>query len=186
MTYPQQICTLTGIPYLPSVEWYAAWFHSQICGDDYPLPTDRPNRALIRGAWGEQTLIVPIEGGRKRMAHTPYSQLRLSEHDDWRHSHWQAITSAYGALPYFHYLEHEFAPIYTNGPIATLRELCEQLHLAFLRSSGLDELILWIKRHSSESVCTQRSSACPVVPKHISAIELLFLRGPETVFTLLQ
>lgn len=185
MTTLQVNDTAAGIPYLPTVEWYAAWFRSQLEGHTHPLPKVQPNKTVIRGAWGEQTLTVPIEGGRKRMARTPYARLRLSEHGEWRHTHWQAITSAYGALPYFHYFEHEFAPIYTTGPIATLQELCQQVHQALLRCSNLNELAIWLRNNPTEIPDPQKARKS-TIPRHISAIELLFLRGPETVFTLLQ
>lgn len=148
-----------------------------------------PNRASIRGAWGEQTLTVPILGGRRRLNRTPWERLSLSEHDDWRHKHWQAITSAYGSLPYFPYFKDDFAPLFNHpGGLDPIREpdslarLCTQLHEAFLRCSSLREITEWLKSHPDTPAPTARKSD---VPEYISALELLFMYGKETVFYLL-
>lgn len=172
---------MTGmrIPYLAGVDWYRSWFRSALGQEPSPVHDGSPNRGVIRGAWGEQTLTVPIEGGRRRISRTPYGQLRLSEHDDWRHKHWQAITSAYGASPYFPYFKAELAPVFTSA--VTLRDLCDGLHAAFLRCGGLDTLAAFLREHPQH--LPSRASGLPV-PGHVSALELLFMFGPETVFYL--
>lgn len=173
---------MTGlhIPYLAGVDWYRAWLRDALGLGDAPRCEGAPNRGVIRGAWGEQTLTVPIEGGRRRLARTPYHLLRLSEHDDWRHKHWQAVTSAYGALPYFPYFKDELAPVFASA--ATLCELCDGLHAAFLRCSGLDTLADWLRRHPLQAPAPGHPLP---VPGHVTALELLFLYGPETIFYLL-
>ena len=195
-----------AIPYLPSVGWYRAWVRWQLGLGEAPALPSPPNRALIRGAWGEQSLVVPIEGGRKRLARTPYPRLRLSEHGDWRHLHWQALNSAYGSLPYFHYFEDDLAPLYTSGPIPTLETLCRAAHAAFLRCSHLPASIAHLKEHPSHPLLSGISSplpsstveratvfggeapeerVSPPVPEHVTALELLFLKGPSLIFSLL-
>ena len=79
------------VPYLASLSWYSSWAMARLGLCDAPQLPQNPNRALIRGAWGEQTLSVPIEGGRRRLACVPYDRLRLSEHGNWRHAHWQSL-----------------------------------------------------------------------------------------------
>lgn len=173
---------MTGlpIPYLAGVDWYRSWFRSTLGLEQAPVRVSSLNRGVIRGAWGEQTLTVPIEGGRRRMARTPYGHLRLSEHDDWRHKHWQAITSAYGAFPYYPYFKDELAPVFTAA--CTLHALNQGLHSAFLRCSGLDALAAWIRQHGRPA---DSRASCTTVPGHVSALELLFMYGPETVFYLI-
>ncbi|MCM1006131.1 MAG: WbqC family protein [Prevotella sp.] len=166
----------SALPYLASVGWYGSLLES---GTVPPGSPDFRN-TTIRGAWGEQTLTVPILGGRKRLGRVPYDALQLSEHDDWRHKHWQAITSAYGALPYFPYFKDEFAPIFLNGPIEKLAELNRILHQAFLKCSGIAELRKWLAQNPG---ATYPRRECDV-PKHICALELLFKYGPETIFYL--
>lgn len=168
------------LPYLPSVSWYRQWLrHLQ---EQAPLPPLADARTgIIRGAWGEQSLTVPIKGGRKLIGKRPFEALTLSEHDDWRHKHWQAITSAYGALPYFPYFKDAFAPIYLSGPIDKLCRLNLALHNAFLECSNLPEIIRWLGDHRRSYSLTKRVAD---VPDNISALELLFLHGPETIFYL--
>lgn len=168
------------IPYLAGVGWYRGWYRATLGLEPAPGADGAPNRGVIRGAWGEQTLTVPIEGGRRRMARTPYARLRLSEHDDWRHKHWQAITSAYGALPYFPYFKEELAPVFSTA--VTLGELCGGLHAALVRCSGLETLAAWLRQHPQ---ARPEPAACTPVPDHVSALELLFMFGPETVFHLI-
>lgn len=171
--------TTTVPPYLGSVEWYRAWLRRRL-GADTPLPRQGAyNRALIRGAGGEQTLSVPIEGGRRRLHLFPGRDLPLSEHDDWRHKHLQALASAYGALPYYPYIIHDFAATVLSAP--TLGFLCRDLHRALLKASQLEALADWL---AARPGYTPRRDDC-LVPPGISAFELLCRRGPEMIFCLL-
>jgi len=165
--------------YLPSIAYYRRLLEQ---GSFELVSTeDAPNRTVIRGAWGEQTLTVPIEGGRRRLLHTPADLLMLSEHGNWRHTHWQAITSAYGALPYFHYLADPFEEIYAR-PAGSLTDLCTSLHEVFLAQTSLRECVDWLAANPST---LPRPADVSLFPSHIAAIELLFARGPESVFYLL-
>lgn len=169
------------MPYLPSIDYYRALTLSMIDGTAASLPPQGVStRTVIRGAWGEQTLTLPVEGGRRHMRYTPPGQLRLSEHGDWRHTHWQAITSAYGALPYFHYLEGMFAPAYSH-PRTLLAEFCDELHAAFMQASHLPELTAWLRENPRR---VKLPADAHRFPGHIAALELLFARGPETIFYL--
>lgn len=146
-----------------------------------PSPPSPPTRTIIRGPWGEQTLTLPVLGGRKKLLSTPYSALQLSSHGNWPHTHWQAITSAYGSLPYFHYYEDTLAEIYSHPP-RLLKDFCRALHHKFLELSSLHELLDWLKEHPREFRAPADSH---LFPEHIAAIELLFARGPESIFYLL-
>lgn len=169
--------TETIVPYLGSIAWYRALLR----GDMQPLTTP-PNRALIRGAWGEQTLTVPIQGGRRKLLSAPYHTLVCSEHDDWRHKHWQALCSAYGSLPYFPYLAPEFEAVYMGGPFRPLAVVCEELHRAFMHSGSLPQISAWIAEHPEQRPATRPLAD---IPESVSAVEVLFRYGPETIFYLL-
>lgn len=179
------------IPYLPDINWYRAWFASAL--GERPLTgtvlDTAPNRTLIRGAWGEQTLTVPILGGRRRLARTPWEHLLLSEHDDWRHKHWQAITSAYGSLPYFPYFKDDFAPVFNHPQMHdpesrpdSLKRLSTELHHVFLKCASLEVLSAWLRSHPQAVRLLPRQTN---VPLNVCALELLFMYGPETIFYLL-
>ncbi len=78
---------LLSSAYFAPVQWY-----QKLCRydrvliehhDSYAKQTYR-NRCLIAGANGVQALTVPVS-----------HSCRISDHGNWRHQHWQAITSVY-------------------------------------------------------------------------------------------
>ncbi len=42
----------------------------------------------------------------------PTKDIRISDHGNWRHLHWNALVSAYNMSPFFEYYEEDFAPFY--------------------------------------------------------------------------
>ncbi len=59
------------------------------------------NRCLIASANGVQALSIPVESfeGPKCLM----KDIRISDHGNWRHLHWNALLSAYGESPFFEY-----------------------------------------------------------------------------------
>ena len=39
----------------------------------------------------------------------PMKDIRISDHGNWRHLHWNAIESAYNSTPFFEYYKDDFA-----------------------------------------------------------------------------
>ena len=68
------------------------------------------NRCLIATANGVQALTVPIE--RYEGAKCPMRDIRISDHGEWRHLHWNAIVSAYGESPFFQYYADDLHPFF--------------------------------------------------------------------------
>ena len=167
--------------YLASIEWYRGWLRSRLCGEQEPADAALLTRTTIRGKWGEQQLTLPVEGGRRRARRLPPAERRLSEHDDWRHTHFQAITSAYGALPYFQYFAPYFAEIYASGE-KNLLAFCTLLHETILSLATLPELTEYLLRNPRRLTPPEDADQ---FPPHITILELLFARGPETFFSLL-
>ncbi|MGI6218563.1 MAG: WbqC family protein [Bacteroidaceae bacterium] len=104
---------LLSTAYLPPVEYIAWAARSERVlieqYDTYAKQTYR-NRCLIAAAGGMQALTVPVE--KTAGTHTLTRDLRLSDHGNWRHLHWQALQSAYRSSPFFDYYADEFAPFY--------------------------------------------------------------------------
>jgi hypothetical protein len=71
--------------------------------DSYQKQTFR-NRCLIATTNGIQALTVPVD--------TSEGKIRISNHGNWRHQHWQALTSAYGDSPFFLYYEDDLRPFF--------------------------------------------------------------------------
>ncbi len=76
--------------------------------DSYQKQTYR-NRYVIATANGLQTLTVPVEqqtDGRE------VKDLRVSDHNQWRRVHWNALQSAYSESPFFEYYADDLRPLY--------------------------------------------------------------------------
>ena len=79
--------------------------------DHYMKETYR-NRCRICGPDGVITLTVPVV-----KPDTPKAEMcdiRISDHGNWRHLHWNAIESAYNTTPYFEFYRDYFEPFYAK------------------------------------------------------------------------
>ena len=77
--------------------------------ENYPKQTYR-NRCHVASANGVQTLTVPVE--KSSTIKTPTRDIRISNHGNWRHLHWNAFVSAYNLSPFFEYYADDFRPYY--------------------------------------------------------------------------
>jgi hypothetical protein len=68
------------------------------------------NRCTIAGANGPLSLSIPIVKPDTLKCLT--KDIRISDHGNWRHLHWNALISAYNLSPFFEYYEDDFAPFY--------------------------------------------------------------------------
>lgn len=84
--------------------WMEVWEH-------YIKQTYR-NRCLIASPNGIQALTVPIIKPTTEKA--PIRDIRISDHGNWRHLHWNALESAYRNSPFFEYYMDDFIPFYTK------------------------------------------------------------------------
>lgn len=170
------------VPYLPSLGWYRDYMAFRLgTTSDPPRLPRHFCRAEIVAPFGRQCLSVPVEGGRRLIAPRRYPQLILSEHGNWRHTHWNTIESAYGATPYFHFYKALFADIYGRRH-DTLVELCSELNRAIDQSLSLSEIAEWLKAHPDAPI---RGTASADADPSLSILDLLFRNGPTTIFTLL-
>ena len=69
------------------------------------------NRCLIASANGVQALTVPVEHSAGNCL---VKDVRISDHGNWRHLHWNALRSAYGKSPFFDYYEDDLHPFFEN------------------------------------------------------------------------
>ena len=75
--------------------------------DNYTKQTYR-NRCMIADANGPLALTIPTEktGEGKCLMR----DIRISDHGNWRHQHWNALEAAYRHTPFFQYYEDDFRP----------------------------------------------------------------------------
>lgn len=99
--------------YLPPVEYFSKLllfdkiFIEQ--HDHYMKETYR-NRCHILGPNGIITLTVPVV--KSSMLKCEMCEVKISDHGNWRHLHWNAIESAYNTTPYYEFYKDYFAPFY--------------------------------------------------------------------------
>ncbi|MDR2472478.1 MAG: WbqC family protein [Tannerella sp.] len=77
--------------------------------ENYPKQTLR-NRCYIAGANGVLMLTVPVVKPDSLKILT--RNVRISDHGNWRHIHWNALVSAYNLSPFFEYYADDFRPFY--------------------------------------------------------------------------
>jgi len=77
--------------------------------DNYIKQTYR-NRCTIISANGSISLSIPVEhsSGDK----TFMKDIKISDHGNWQHMHWNAIISAYNSSPFFEYYQDDFYQFY--------------------------------------------------------------------------
>lgn len=141
--------------YLAPVEYYAVLFHADKAlieiHDHYQKQSFR-NRCIIAGANGSMTLSIPVEKPKSGVAST--KDVRISDHGNWRHLHWNAIRSAYSSTPFFQYYEDDFKPFYEEKHLF-LYDFNEQVRRLVCRLIGIETPISYTSRyivHSAEEI----------------------------------
>ena len=104
--------TYLSTAYLAPVEYYSKLLKGDVYieqHENYIKQTYR-NRCTILSANGPMALSVPIEsaGGKK----CPIRDVRIADHGNWQHLHWNALISAYNSTPFFEYYQDDFRPFY--------------------------------------------------------------------------
>ncbi len=107
-----QNAILLSTAYLPPVQYISKFLQYksiwiEAC-ENFTKQTYR-NRTIILGANGPEALVIPILKGRSKQA---IRDLKISYDTNWRHTHWQAIISAYNSSPFFEILEDDFRAFY--------------------------------------------------------------------------
>ena len=104
---------LLGSAYLAPVQYYAWMLAADeilLEQHDHYLKQTYRNRCTIAAADGPLSLTIPIlkyEGDKCEM-----KDIRISDHGNWRHLHWNALKSAYHMSPFWEYYEDDFRPFY--------------------------------------------------------------------------
>jgi len=104
---------LLSTAYMAPIEYYAHLYAAghavEDRGEHYVKQTFR-NRCYIATPNGPQALTLPVV--RTGAAHAPTRDIRLSNHGNWQHLHWNALVSAYDNSPFFEYYADDFRRIY--------------------------------------------------------------------------
>ena len=197
--------------YLAPVEYYSklkAYDKIYIEQHDHYVKQTYRNRCNIAGPEGVLSLSVPII--RPDTPKCAMKDIRISDHGNWRHLHWNAIESAYNNPPFFEYYKDDLRPFYENKYtfLADFNEelrckICELMdispvvehtasyHTDFLPDEADYREVIHPKKDYTEvdkdflpkpyyQVFESRHGFLP----NLSIIDLLFNMGPESVLVL--
>lgn len=144
-------------------------------------------RCRIATANGVQTLSVPVNGSGS------IRDIHISDHNNWRHLHWQALSSAYGSSPFFEYYADDIAPFFEKKwdslfdyNLEITRKMCELLDLR-------KDIQLTDSYQGSTIDLNQKADCKPYYQvfqaRHgflpdLSILDLLFNMGPESILYL--
>lgn len=97
--------------YFGPIQWYQKLNQSEECWierhESFVKQTYR-NRMVIAAANGPLSLSIPIIHAESLLM----KDIRISDHANWRHVHWNALVSAYGESPFFEYYQDDIRPFY--------------------------------------------------------------------------
>lgn len=124
--------------YLAPIQYYSKFVNgSEIIiekNDSYLKQTYR-NRCIIASANGPISLSIPVI--HSSLEKTLMKDIRIAEHGNWQHMHWNAIISAYNSTPFFEYYQDDFYPFY-HKKYAFLFDFNEELQNLILNLLNID------------------------------------------------
>lgn len=196
---------LLSTTYFGPVQWYQKLHraeHVQIeRWESFQKQTYR-NRCLIATTQGVQALTVPVVRGETSLI----KDLRISDHGNWRHLHWNALQSAYGESPFFEYYQDDIRPFFQNRweflldfNEAIREKMCELIDIQpqvsyteqwVENSASLDyREAINPKRPAPDADFVSKPYYQVYQQKHgflsnLSILDLLFNMGPEGIFWL--
>ena len=195
--------------YFGPVQWYQKLNRYDCCCieqyDSYQKQTFR-NRCVIATANDLQALTVPVEHDTLKT-----KDLRISDHNQWRRVHWNALQSAYSESPFFDYYADDIRPFFEKKyeflldfNEAIRQKVCEliDIHPSVtytsdyvpadrIEASSVSDFreVIHAKRPQPDADFTPKPYWQVFQHKYgfqpnLSILDLLFCMGPESVFYL--
>ncbi len=197
--------TLLSTTYFGPVQWYQKLYRSEAVEieqwESFQKQTYR-NRCLIATTNGVQTLTVPVERHIETI-----KDIRISDHGNWRHLHWNALQSAYGESPFLDYYQDDIRPFFEKR-WTYLFDFNEEIRQKMCELIDIQPEVGYTKAYANhgDSPHDLRDGIRPkhpepdadFVPKpyyqvyqqkhgflaNLSILDLLFNMGPESIFYL--
>ena len=137
--------------YIAPIQYYSKLFRAQEAvietNDNYQKQSYR-NRCIIATSNGPLALSVPIE--KPNELKCKMKDIRIAEHGNWQHFHWNAIISAYNSSPFFEYYRDEFILFYEKKT-TFLFDLNEQIRKLICQLLQIDTPISYSTKFVEES-----------------------------------
>ena len=194
---------LLSTTYFGPIQWYQKLYRADEVAiercESFTKQTYR-NRCIIATTQGTQALTVPVERTKADMM-----TIRISDHGNWRHLHWNALQSAYGESPFFEYYEDDLRPFFQpdweflfDYNEAIRQKMCELLDIQprvrftddYVREAEGDyREIIRPKNAGPDADFQPRLYYQVYASKHgflpnLSILDLLMNMGPESIFWL--
>ena len=197
--------TLLSTTYFGPVQWYQKLYRTDEVlierWESFLKQTYR-NRCVIATTQGVQALTVPVE---KPSTISYIKDLKISDHGNWRHLHWNALQSAYGESPFFEYYQDDIRPFFEKR-WTFLLDFNEEIRIKMCELLDIQPKVEYSGQWIVECSMDFRSAISPKHPlpdpdfqpkpyyqvyqqKHgflpnLSILDLLFNMGPESIFYL--
>ena len=196
---------LLSSAYLPPVSYFSKLYaYEKVCVErfDHYMKQSYRNRCVIASAAGPLSLTIPTE--KSEDPKCLMKDVRISDHGNWRHVHWNAFVAAYKQSPFFDYYADEFHEFFEKRysflfdfNTELCNWLCEQLDMHpvvtwsddfIVDTAGMDDFREQI--HPKKRLQTEDASF-KAVPYYqvfqekqgfqadLSVADLLFNMGPE-------
>ena len=197
---------LLSTTYFGPIQWYQKLYRAEHVEieqwESFQKQTYR-NRCLIATANGVQALTVPVEHGDSPLI----KDIRLSDHGNWRHLHWNALQSAYGESPFFEYYQDDIRSFFERH-WTFLLDFNEEIRQKMCELIDIQPNVSYTEGFIPEEspLTSYRTAISPKHPqddpdflpkryyqvyeqKHgflpnLSILDLLFNMGPESIFLL--
>ena len=175
--------------------------------DNYSKQTYR-NRCIIVDANGPLALTIPTE--KTAEGKCLMRDIRISDHGNWRHRHWNALEAASRHTPFFLYYEDDLHPFYEKK-VEFLYDYNLQLTELMCSLIGIDTPLVTTTQyvHRPDEMADFRTMISPkqawsddkeFCPKpyyqvfkerhgfiaNLSIVDLLFNMGPESILVLYE
>lgn len=204
--------------YFGPIQWYQKLYRYDHClieqYDSFQKQTYR-NRCVIATANGVQALTVPVEhqaNSQEPKANGQFvKDLRISDYNQWRRVHWNALQSAYSESPFFEYYADDLHLFFEQKyeylldfNEAIRQKVCELIDIhpqvtyttdytssVSHQSSAITDFrdVINAKHPQADAEFTAKEYWQVFQHKHgflpnLSILDLLFNMGPESIFYL--
>lgn len=198
---------LLSTTYFGPVQWYQKLYRSdevQIERYESFLKQTYRNRCLIATTQGVQALTVPVEHHNCQFIR----DLRISDHGNWRHLHWNALQSVYGESPFFEYYQDDIRPFFEKH-WTFLFDFNEEIREKMCELIDIQPKVSSTSKFVAQHTDSIKDYRNVITPKHpvpdsdfvskpyyqvyqqkngflpnLSILDLLFNMGPESIFYL--